>query len=99
MKVGIAHCEHLLKMYDPSDTLAPPILKESEHGIPEGVQGEVDTGFEGKVSQGPTTDMSRVGPPAAWVREHGGTVGCPAVVRNVEKPIATPRVGNAMIVG
>ena len=22
--------------------------------------------------------MSRVGPPAAWVREHGGTSGCPA---------------------
>ena len=30
------------------------------------------------MSQGPTTDMSRVGPPAAWVREHGGTLGCPA---------------------
>ena len=78
LKVGIEHCEHLLKVYDPSDTLAPPILKESEDGIPEGVQGEVDTAFEGKVSQGPTTDMSRVGPPAAWVREHGGTLGCPA---------------------
>ena len=65
-------------MYDPSDTLAPPILKESEDGIPEGVQGEVDTAFEGKVSQGPTTDMSRVGPPAGWVRERGGTLGCPA---------------------
>ena len=78
LKVGIEHCEHLLKLYDPSDTLAPPILKESEDGIPEGVQGEVDTAFEGKVSQGPTTDMSRVGPPAAWVREHGGTLGCPA---------------------
>ena len=78
LKVGIEHCEHLLKVYDPSDTLAPPILKESEDGIPEGVQGEVDAAFEGKVSQGPTTDMSRVGPPAAWVREHGGTLGCPA---------------------
>ena len=78
LKVGIERCEHLLKVYDPSDTLAPPILKESEDGIPEGVQGEVDTAFEGKVSQGPTTDMSRVGPPAAWVREHGGTLGCPA---------------------
>ena len=22
--------------------------------------------------------MSQVGPPAAWVREHGGTPGCPA---------------------
>ena len=75
LKVGIEHCEHLLKIYDPSDTLAPPILKESEDGIPKGVQGEVDTAFEGKVSQGPTTDMSRVGPPAAWVREHGGTLG------------------------
>ena len=78
LKVGIEPCEHLLKVYDPSDTLAPPILKESEDGIIEGVQGEVDAAFEGKVSQGPTTDMSRVGPPAAWVREHGGTLGCPA---------------------
>ena len=78
LKVGIEHCEHLLKVCDPSDTLAPPILKESEDGIPEGVQGEVDAAFEGKVSQGPTTDVSRVGPPAAWVREHGGTLGCPA---------------------
>ena len=29
-------------------------------------------------SEGPTTDMSKVGPPAAWVKEHGGTVNCPA---------------------
>ena len=65
-------------MYDPSDTLAPPILKELDDGIPSEVQGEVDKAFEGKVSQGPTADMSQVGPPAAWVREHGGTPGCPA---------------------
>ena len=78
LKVGFEHCEHLLKVYDPTDTMAPPILKELEDGIPMEVQGEVDKAFEGKVSQGPTTDMSRVGPPAAWVREHGGTPGCPA---------------------
>ena len=78
LKVGFEHCEHLLKVYDPSDTLAPPILKELDDGIPSEVQGEVDKAFEGKVSQGPTTDMSQVGPPAAWVREHGGTPGCPA---------------------
>ncbi|CAE7921277.1 unnamed protein product, partial [Symbiodinium sp. KB8] len=65
-------------VYDPKDTLAPPILKELEDGIPDEVEGEVDKAFEGKVSQGPTTDMSQVGPPAAWVREHGGTPGCPA---------------------
>ncbi|OLP75587.1 Retrovirus-related Pol polyprotein from transposon TNT 1-94 [Symbiodinium microadriaticum] len=66
------------QVYDPKDTLAPPILKELEDGIPDEVEGEVDKAFEGKVSQGPTTDMSQVGPPAAWVREHGGTPGCPA---------------------
>ena len=58
--------------------LAPPILKEKEDGIPDEIQGEVDRAFEGRVSNGPTTDMSKVGPPAAWVREHGGTPGCPA---------------------
>ncbi|CAE7318825.1 unnamed protein product [Symbiodinium sp. CCMP2592] len=78
LKVGMEHCGHLLKAYDPSDTLAPPILKELDDGIPSEVEGEVDKAFEGKVSQGPTTDMSQVGPPAAWVREHGGTPGCPA---------------------
>ncbi|CAE7763110.1 unnamed protein product [Symbiodinium sp. CCMP2592] len=78
LKVGVEHCGHLLKAYDPSDTLAPPILKELDDGIPSEVEGEVDKAFEGKVSQGPTTDMSQVGPPAAWVREHGGTPGCPA---------------------
>ena len=78
LKVGFEHCEHLLKAYDPTDTMAPPILKEIEDGIPMEVKGDVDKAFEGKVSQGPTTDMSRVGPPAAWVREHGGTPGCPA---------------------
>ncbi|CAE7621986.1 unnamed protein product [Symbiodinium sp. CCMP2592] len=78
MKVGFEHCEHLLKVYDPKDTLAPPMLKELDDGIPTEVQGEVDKAFEGKVSQGPTADMSQVGPPAAWVREHGGTPGCPA---------------------
>eukprot|EP00439_Symbiodinium_sp_Y106_P010721 s16367_g1.t1 len=78
LKVGFEHCGHLLKVYDPSDTLASPILKELDDGIPSEVQGEVDKAFEGKVSQGPTTDMSQVGPPAAWVREHGGTPGCPA---------------------
>eukprot|EP00439_Symbiodinium_sp_Y106_P006797 s9229_g1.t1 len=46
-------------VHDPSDTLAPPILKELDDGIPSEVQGEVDKAFEGKVSQGPTTDMSQ----------------------------------------
>ena len=33
LKVGIEHCEHLLKVYDPSDTLAPPIVpRETKHG-------------------------------------------------------------------
>ena len=53
-----------------------------EDGIPDKVEGEVKKAFEGKVSQGPTTDMSQVGPPAAWVREHGGTPGCPACGEN-----------------
>ena len=52
LKVGIEHCEHLLKVYDPSDTLAPPILKESEDGIFEGVQGEVDTALKVRCHRG-----------------------------------------------
>ena len=79
-------------MYDPSDTLAPPILKELDDGIPSEVQGEVDKAFEGKVSQGPTTDMSQVGPPAAWVREHGGTPGCPACGEKRGKAVNTPQM-------
>ncbi|CAE7633045.1 RE1 [Symbiodinium sp. CCMP2592] len=48
LKVGVEHCGHLLKAYDPSDTLAPPILKELDDGIPSKVEGEVDKAFEGK---------------------------------------------------
>ena len=78
LKIGLEHCQHLLKEHDPSDTLAPPILKEKEDGVPDQIDGEPDKAFEGRVSDGPTTDMSKVGPPAAWVKEHGGTVNCPA---------------------
>ena len=62
-------------------------------------QGEVDRAFEGKVSQGPTTDMSQVGPPAAWVREHGGTPGCPACGEKREKPITMLLANGGMISG
>ena len=78
LNIGLEHCQHLLKEHDPSDTLAPPILKEKEDGVPDRIEGEADKAFEGRVSDGPTTDMSKVGPPAAWVKEHGGTANCPA---------------------
>ena len=68
MKIGLEHCQHLLKEHDPSDTLAPPILKEKEDGVPGRIEGETDKAFEGRVSDGPTTDMSKVGPPAMGER-------------------------------
>ena len=73
----VGACQHLLKEHDLSDALAPPILKEKEDGVPDQIDGEPDKAFEGRVSDCPT-DMSKVGPPAAWVKEHGGTVNCPA---------------------
>ena len=76
---GLIHAVNaMVKEHDPSDTLAPSILKEKEDGVPDQIDGEPDKAFEGRVSDGPTTDMSKVGPPAAWVKEHGGKVNCPA---------------------
>ena len=98
LKVGFEHCEHLLKVYDPTDTMPPLILKELEDGVPMEVQGEVDKAFEGKVSQGPTTDMSRVGPPAAWVSMEE-RLDVQRVVRSERKPIIMPLVSRGMISG
>ena len=74
---GFKHCMHLLVEYDSSSSLQAPPVKEKDDG-PTRIEGDVDPVFEGKVTEGPTKDLSKTGPPAAWVREHGGTPGCPA---------------------
>ena len=54
LKIGLESFQDLLK--DPSDTLAPSILKKKEDGVPNLIKGELDKAFKGRVSDGPTTE-------------------------------------------